>query len=152
MVLLMVVLVAVAAAAAAASLFKRSVFLSYLNLSGCNIKTKSAEILNIALPKSKLRTLIMHRAGMKNPKTFGLIASGCADSNSLSSVSFKSNGMSAKSIQHIQVRIVRHRLPRPTSPSFALLALMARLLRGYSIGQVRLPPTAAGPAVPCRCC
>ena len=81
-------------------------FLSYLNLSGCTIKTKSAEILNIALPKSKLRTLIMHRVGLKNPKTFGLIASGCADSNSLSSVSFKSNGMSAKSIQHVQVRIV----------------------------------------------
>lgn len=60
-------------------LLARSIFLSYLNLSGLVISSKMANLLETAIPTSKLRTLILHRAGLKSLGSLGPITQGCSN-------------------------------------------------------------------------
>ena len=69
----------------------RNDVIRYLNVSGINMSQKMAAHFGHAVGKSKLRTLIMHRAGLKDSVTLAAITRGCGECDSLSSLSFKSN-------------------------------------------------------------
>eukprot|EP00041_Stephanoeca_diplocostata_P006438 m.85300 g.85300 ORF g.85300 m.85300 type:complete len:557 (-) comp16362_c0_seq13:6770-8440(-) len=79
----------------------RSVFLSYLNLSGCVLTPKCAEGLKEGLAKGKLRTLILHRCGLKNVKSLRAVVEGVRDCVSMSSLSLKSNDLDTKCAPHL---------------------------------------------------
>ena len=78
-----------------ASLLAQSIFLAYINLSDIPFTSKMAELLGAALPRSKLRTLIIHSAKLKSSSTLGPVARGAARCDSLSNVSLKSNAIAA---------------------------------------------------------
>lgn len=74
-----------------AVVMQRCMLLTYLNVSGIRFSAKMAAHFGYAVSKSKLRTLIIHRAGLKSGTSLSSIILGCADCQSLSSLSLKSN-------------------------------------------------------------
>jgi len=76
---------------------QRCVRLTYLNLSGVVMTAKMLTPLSHAIGKSRLQTLIMHSAGLKNTSNLGLLVAGCTSCMSLMNLSLKTNEISAAS-------------------------------------------------------
>eukprot|EP00037_Helgoeca_nana_P013306 m.122415 g.122415 ORF g.122415 m.122415 type:complete len:756 (-) comp21952_c0_seq1:32-2299(-) len=78
-------------------MISKSVFLSYLNVSGCPFTVRTAEAFKEAIASCKLKTLIMHCCNLKVAKCLKPIVAGLLVCSHISEVSMKSNDIPASS-------------------------------------------------------